>query len=90
MKAEDVLAKLFTRAGRVPPVNALETLQSLGLTGTVGQFIEEQEELTEKHRKNFAIETSVKLGKANWPSIAKFRLLSMLNMEAVKQESFDR
>lgn len=88
-KAEDVLAKLFTKAGRVPPTNALETLHSLGLTGTIGQFMEEQEELGDKHKKYFAAETFSTLEKANWPSIAKFRLLSMLNMEVVKQESVD-
>jgi hypothetical protein len=85
LSAQGVLAKLFTKSGRKPPANSLEILEEIGLTGTVGEFIEEQEEVAYKHRRLLASETYSKLTGAKWPAMAVVRLLTLLKME-----DFDR
>jgi len=76
-----VLAKLFTNSGRQAPANSLEILEEVGLTGTVGEFTKEQEEVTYRHRRLLASETYSKLKSAKWPATAIVRLLTLLKME---------
>lgn len=81
LSARGVLAKLFTNSGRQAPLNSLEILEEVGLTGTVGEFIKEQEEVAYRHRRLLASETYSKLKGAKWPAMAIVRLLTLLKME---------